>query len=126
MRGERPVRMLLPPDRESGTGSGASGKGAMGRPGKTAAGEAHRAAAAADDLRLGEEARSIFEALRLHRLELARAEAVPPYVIASDRTLRDIARLRPRTLEELELAHGIGPARAERYGAGFLKVVSTP
>ncbi|MFA5810616.1 MAG: HRDC domain-containing protein, partial [Thermoleophilia bacterium] len=116
MSGERPVRMLLPPDRESGIGSGASGGGAMGRPGKTAA--------AADDLKLGEEARRVFEALRLHRLELARADAVPPYVIASDRTLRDIARLRPHTLQELELAHGIGPARAERYGAGFLEVVN--
>jgi ATP-dependent DNA helicase RecQ len=124
MRGERPVRMLLPPDRDSGMDLSASKAGAKGRPGKTAAGEARRAAAAADDLKLGEEARLVFDALRLHRLELARAEAVPPYVIASDRTLRDIARLRPRTLAELEVAHGIGPARAERYGAGFLEVVS--
>ncbi|MFA5801573.1 MAG: ATP-dependent DNA helicase RecQ, partial [Thermoleophilia bacterium] len=124
MHGERPVRMLLPPDREPGIGPGASGGGVTGRSGKTAAGEARRAAAAADDLKLSADARLIFEALRLHRLELARAEAVPPYVIASDRTLRDIARLRPGTLDELEQAHGIGPSRAERYGAGFLDVVN--
>jgi ATP-dependent DNA helicase RecQ len=45
-------------------------------------------------------------------------------VVASDRTLRDIALLRPRGLETLKLAHGIGPAKAERYGARFLAVVA--
>ena len=56
-------------------------------------------------------------------MELARAENVPPYVIASDRTLRDIALLRPTTLEELKLAHGIGPAKADKYGDGLLAIV---
>jgi ATP-dependent DNA helicase RecQ len=45
---------------------------------------------------------------------------MPPYVIASDRTLREIAALRPSNLRELELAHGIGPAKREKYGAGLL------
>jgi ATP-dependent DNA helicase RecQ len=44
-------------------------------------------------------------------------------MVASDRTLRDIAALRPRTLEDLLLAHGIGRHKAERYGAGLLEVV---
>ncbi|MBI1737021.1 MAG: HRDC domain-containing protein, partial [Candidatus Rokubacteria bacterium] len=48
---------------------------------------------------------------------------VPPYVIASDRTLRDLARLRPRTLDELTLAHGIGRRKAESYGEGLLRVI---
>ena len=56
-------------------------------------------------------------------MELARAENVPPYVIASDRTLRDIALLRPTTLEELKLAHGIGPAKADKSGDGLLAIV---
>ena len=64
-----------------------------------------------------------FEALRRHRLALARCEGVPPYVIASDHTLREIALRRPRNLEELELVHGIGPAKREKYGAGLLAVV---
>jgi ATP-dependent DNA helicase RecQ len=55
---------------------------------------------------------------------VARAEGVPPYVVASDRTLREIASLRPRSLGELTDAHGIGPRKAERYGAGFLAVVA--
>ena len=48
---------------------------------------------------------------------------MPPYVVASDRTLRDIANLRPRNADELALAHGIGPAKLERYGPGLLAVV---
>ena len=54
---------------------------------------------------------------------MARSESLPPYVIASDRSLRDIAMLRPRSLSELQLAHGIGPGKAERYGEGLLGVV---
>lgn len=66
----------------------------------------------------------LFEALRRHRLELARAGHVPPYIIASDRTLRDLAHLRPRTLDDLKLAHGIGPVKAARYGPSFLTIIS--
>ena len=71
--------------------------------------------------------RVVFEALRAYRIKTARSANVPPYVIASDRTLRDIAHLRPQTLDELELAHGIGPAKLEKYGADLIAVVtSTP
>ena len=65
----------------------------------------------------------LFEALRSLRLELAREESVPPFIVASDRTLRDIAMLRPRTLVELTRAHGIGAAKAERYGRRILATV---
>jgi ATP-dependent DNA helicase RecQ len=43
--------------------------------------------------------------------------------VASDRTLREVAQLRPATMRDLELAHGIGPNKAERYGEGLLEVV---
>ena len=66
----------------------------------------------------------LFEALRHYRMERARKEKVPPYVIASDRTLRDITLLRPSTLDELELAHGIGPAKAKKYGTDLLAVIN--
>jgi ATP-dependent DNA helicase RecQ len=49
---------------------------------------------------------------------------VPPYVVASDRTLREIAAARPRTIDDLLLIHGIGPAKAKRYGKGLLGVVA--
>ena len=70
-----------------------------------------------------ERAQELFEALRHHRMELARKGKVPPYVVASDRTLRDIALMRPVNLEELKLTHGIGPAKAEKYGDGLLAIV---
>jgi ATP-dependent DNA helicase RecQ len=66
----------------------------------------------------------LFERLRAHRLEIAKTEKVPPYVVASDRTLRDLATLRPRTLDELKLAHGIGDTKATRYGEGLLAVIA--
>jgi ATP-dependent DNA helicase RecQ len=49
---------------------------------------------------------------------------VPPYVVASDRTLRELARAQPRSLGELRGIYGIGPAKAERYGGGFLEVIA--
>ena len=55
---------------------------------------------------------------------MARAERVAPFIVASDRTLRDIAMLRPRDLVELERAHGVGPHKAAKYGAGLVKVVA--
>jgi len=66
----------------------------------------------------------LFEALRARRTELARAGGVPAYVVASDRTLREIALLRPRNRDELSMAHGIGPAKIDRYGADLLRVVA--
>jgi ATP-dependent DNA helicase RecQ len=69
-------------------------------------------------------AAAVFEALRAHRLALARERNLPPYVIASDRTLRDMAVLQPRTLDDLLSVHGIGQAKAERYGRGFLEVIA--
>jgi ATP-dependent DNA helicase RecQ len=65
----------------------------------------------------------LFEALRAHRLEVARELGVPPYVVASDRTLRDIAARRPETPDALALAHGIGPTKVRKFGEGLLGVV---
>ena len=45
-------------------------------------------------------------------------------MIASDRSLRHVASLRPRTPEELQTAHGIGPAKARSYGAALLELVA--
>ena len=45
--------------------------------------------------------------------------------VASDKTLREIAAIRPRNAEDLLLVHGIGPSKAERYGAGLLAVVDS-
>jgi ATP-dependent DNA helicase RecQ len=113
VHGRRPVRLLLPPL--------AAPAQEEQRPTIAVLKSTRGPFPAAESLDAS--AQALFEALRRHRLELARAEAVPPYVIASDRTLRDLALLRPRNLEELQLAYGIGPAKAQKYGAGILEVI---
>ena len=119
MRAERPARLLLPP-RTLSPGPRATGRGGV----PVAASASGRAALRPEAPEaLDEAGRSLFEALRRHRLEVARAASVPPYVVATDRALRDIAALRPRTPVELERAHGIGPAKVRKYGAGLLDVV---
>ncbi|MGH7384846.1 MAG: HRDC domain-containing protein, partial [Candidatus Rokuibacteriota bacterium] len=88
------------------------------------AAEPSRRRATRETAELDTAALALFEALRRHRLAVARAEGLAPFIVASDRTLRDIATLRPRTHAELQLAHGVGPHKAERYGAGLLRVVA--
>jgi ATP-dependent DNA helicase RecQ len=110
MKAERPARLLLPP------GLGVAAKAP--RPPRRDQVEP------APLFDLAGPAAAIFEALRAHRLSLAREQGVPPYVIASDRTLREMAALKPRTIGDLRAVHGIGPAKAERYGSGFLDVIA--
>jgi ATP-dependent DNA helicase RecQ len=57
-------------------------------------------------------------------MQVARDEGVPPYVVASDRTLRDLCLQRPRTREQLLSVYGIGAAKVERYGDGLLQVLA--
>jgi ATP-dependent DNA helicase RecQ len=68
-------------------------------------------------------AAALFEALRARRLALAREGGVPPYVVASDRTLRELAEVRPTSVAGLESIFGIGPAKAAKYGERLLEVL---
>jgi ATP-dependent DNA helicase RecQ len=113
MKAERPARLLLPPV------GGPAARGARSGGGRGSS----RAASNGGGLAPGSDEARVFEALRAHRLALSRSEGVPPYVVASDRTLREIAVLAPRTRADLMQVHGIGPAKADRYGAGLLQVV---
>ncbi len=134
MKGERPARLLLPALASRAGASGESSRtrrrDVAGAPGSTgersSVSPASPSAAAPETSREADvAATALFEALRRHRLQVARAEGIAPFIVASDRTLRDIALLRPRDLDELQRAHGIGPLKAERYGAGFLDVVQS-
>ena len=64
-----------------------------------------------------------FEALRAWRREEAKRQAVPPYVIFSDRTLADLARERPATPEALTRIGGVGQVKLARYGEAVLRVL---
>ncbi|HSA56398.1 MAG TPA: ATP-dependent DNA helicase RecQ [Gemmatimonadaceae bacterium] len=106
--GQGPVRFLLPPEQSRRTRTRSAG--ARATPLRGAEPE------------LGPTARALFEALRARRLALARSERVPPYVVASDRTLRELAEVCPRSMGQLQGIYGIGPAKATRYGEAWLEV----
>ena len=65
-------------------------------------------------------ARGLFDALKAWRLEQAKLQGVPAYVILHDRTLAAIAEARPASLTELSRIGGIGAAKLDRYGAAIV------
>ena len=64
----------------------------------------------------------LFDALRLHRSELARQQSVPPYVILHDKTLHAICELRPETNAQLAEIPGIGARKLELYGDDLIRI----
>ena len=67
--------------------------------------------------------RDLFERLRALRLDIARSRGVPPYVIFHDTTLREMARLKPRSISDLLSVRGVGARKAEDLGEAFVKVI---
>ena len=65
----------------------------------------------------------LWQALKAKRLELAREQGVPPYVIFHDSTLLEILNQRPGNLTELGRISGVGQAKLTRYGDDFLRVI---
>jgi len=65
----------------------------------------------------------LFNTMRDWRNGLAREEGVPPYVIASNRQLAQIAHRRPDTLQKLAAIEGMGKTKLERYGAAIVQAV---
>ncbi|MBK1865840.1 DNA helicase RecQ [Aestuariivirga sp. YIM B02566] len=66
---------------------------------------------------------ALFDRLRQRRLELAKAQNVPPYVIFHDKTLLEMAARQPRSLTELASVPGTGAVKLARYGEAFLEVI---
>ncbi|WP_242394292.1 RecQ family ATP-dependent DNA helicase [Anaeromyxobacter oryzisoli] len=66
---------------------------------------------------------ALFEALRAWRAGEARSRGVPAYVVFSDATLAEIARVRPASEDALLEVKGVGPKKADAYGAELLKLV---
>jgi ATP-dependent DNA helicase RecQ len=67
--------------------------------------------------------RDLFERLRALRLDIARSRGVPPYVIFHDTTLREMARLKPRSISDLLSVRGVGARKAEDLGEAFVKAI---
>jgi ATP-dependent DNA helicase RecQ len=102
LRGETPVRLRTEKKRTSRRRSAPTGRPA---PALDAAGEA------------------LWTALRAWRLEEARRQELPPYVIFHDATLFEVARRRPATLAALGEIPGLGRSKLDRYGAALLMVI---
>ena len=67
--------------------------------------------------------RNLFERLRAVRLEIARSRGVPPYVIFHDTTLREMARIRPTSIDALLTVKGVGARKADDLGGVFLEAI---
>ncbi len=66
---------------------------------------------------------SLYEALRMWRLAESKGQGIPPYVIFHDSVLREIASMKPATLDELASIKGVGASKLERYGRNVLGVL---
>ena len=66
--------------------------------------------------------REMWEALRRLRRELAQEQNVPPYVIFNDRTLSEMVKFKPRSLNEMAAINGVGAKKLDQYGLAFLDI----
>ncbi|MFN9659099.1 MAG: DNA helicase RecQ [Cyanobacteriota bacterium] len=111
LRGEVCLSLPLPPpsrDRRQAPTAPAAG-------GATAGGGAAE---------LTQEEAGLFAELKRWRLEQARQQGVPPYVVFLDRTLIELASRRPASLEDLATVGGVGRAKLERYGPDLLNMLA--
>ncbi len=69
--------------------------------------------------------RDLFEKFRILRRDLASQRRVPPYVIFSDKTLREMASRRPRSLSGMRQIHGVGDAKLKDFGPQFLELINS-
>jgi ATP-dependent DNA helicase RecQ len=125
MRGTRAIRLRLPPEAKAlgrATSTDSAQRGAPDRYGRDSAGRTgERSVSPLAETSSADQ--PLFEALRAHRLAIAREQGVMPYVVASDRSLRELCLLKPKNLVELLDVYGFGETRAERYGPGLVEIV---
>ena len=70
-----------------------------------------------------EKDQELFEELRLLRKRLAEQQAIPAYIVLSDKTLHLLVAQRPTTIEEFGMVNGIGDFKKDRYGKEFVEVI---
>ncbi len=107
MRGDRTVRMQRPPAKEKRKSRYGGGDGDARRGGPS------------DRDWIGVD-RALFDSLRALRRELATDRGVPPFVIFSDASLRDMARRKPTTDDVFLTIHGVGEKKLADLGGPFM------
>jgi len=65
----------------------------------------------------------LWQALKAKRMELAREQGVPPYVIFHDSTLLEMLNRKPQSLTDMGLISGVGQSKLAKYGDDFLQVL---
>ena len=70
-----------------------------------------------------EKDQELFEELRLLRKKLADQQAIPAYIVLSDKTLHLLVAQRPTTIEEFGMVNGIGDYKKDRYGKDFVEII---
>jgi ATP-dependent DNA helicase RecQ len=65
----------------------------------------------------------VYDRLRDLRSQIASENGIPPYIVFSDKTLKDLSARKPGTKEEMLEVHGIGEVKFERYGEAFLEIL---
>ncbi|MBD8689729.1 MULTISPECIES: DNA helicase RecQ [unclassified Rhizobium] len=83
-----------------------------------------RQSSGAKTIDLPAEDAALFQALRERRMEIARTQNLPPYVIFHDKTLIELAGARPTSRSEMAEVPGVGEAKLVRYGPAFLEVIA--
>jgi len=68
--------------------------------------------------------KELFALLKQKRMKLAQAQGVPPYIIFADTTLIEMAYFFPQSEGSLLKIHGVGRAKAKKYGTSFMKVIA--
>ena len=108
LRGEHPVELVLPEP----------------TPAARRSRRARGAAAGTTDGTALDPGDPLLAALKAWRLAQARDQGVPPYVVFHDRTLLELAAIRPTNRDQLGEVAGIGAAKLERYGTALLAVLA--
>ena len=72
---------------------------------------------------LSNEQEALFEKLRQRRMEIAKEEKVPPYIVFSDKTLVHMCQVRPENKAQMLKVSGVGEFKYQKYGESFLEVI---
>jgi ATP-dependent DNA helicase RecQ len=83
-----------------------------------------RARGSYTELDLAPAEQALFDKLRWWRVETARAHNVPAYVVFQDATLREIAKARPGSLDDLRFVSGVGEKKLASYGAEIIALIA--
>lgn len=78
----------------------------------------------ADASLLPPEDQALYAALKAARMEMAKTQGVPPYVIFHDKSLLDMAMIKPDNMQRMAMVHGIGEQKLQKYGPAFLQVIA--